>query len=79
MAKQRKTTASKTTASMTVKEPTHLMGPNGEIIATISPFDDGNGISLDFDFEKVEIKAGYGGKMHDLDGNPESLTVRLLD
>lgn len=46
---------------MTVTEPIHLMGPNGEIIATLCPFNDGKGIALHFDYEKVEVKS-YGIK-----------------
>jgi hypothetical protein len=68
-----------THASMTVKEPIHLMGPKGEIIATLSPFNDGNGIAIEFEYEKVEIKACFKGKCYDIDGEPESLTVNLLE
>ena len=60
-----------TTASVTIKEPTHIMGPNGEIIATIRPINNGNGFVLDFDFETVEIKT------HSTNGVPDNVIVHL--
>jgi hypothetical protein len=60
-----------TTASMTIKEPTHIMGPKGEIIATIRPINGGNGIVLDFDFENVEVKT------HATNGVPDNVMVHL--
>lgn len=60
-----------TTASMTIKEPTHIMGPNGEIIGTIRPINGGNGIVIDFDFENVEIKTHYNN------GVPDNVMVHL--
>jgi len=61
------------TASMTVTQPVHLMGPEGEIIATLSPHNEGQGIALDFDFEKVEVKANG----HHIGWDIENLTVNL--
>lgn len=53
---------------MTVTEPIHLMGPNGEIIATLCPFNDGKGIALHFDYEKVEVKSyGIKPQLHESD------------
>jgi hypothetical protein len=60
-----------TQASITIKEPTHIMGPQGEIIATIRPINKGNGIVVDFDFENVEMKT------HSTNGVPDSVSIHL--
>jgi hypothetical protein len=46
----------KVTASLTVKEATHIMGPQGEIICTVHPIKDGRGFRLDFDHEPVSVE-----------------------
>jgi hypothetical protein len=66
---------SKVTATMKVPEvPTHIMGPLGAIIGTMYPYNDGNGFVIEFDYERVEVKANG----RDLDGDIENVTVNLL-
>lgn len=43
-------------SSMTLTEPTHIMGPEGEIMATLLPKEDGKGFSISFDYEPVTLK-----------------------
>lgn len=66
-----KTEPTQAKASMTINEPTHIMGPEGEIIATIASINDGKGIVLDFEYEKVKVK------IHERNGQAEYLTINL--
>lgn len=42
-------------ATLTVNEPIHIMGPDGEILGTLVPAEDG--VDIDLDFEAVKVGA----------------------
>ncbi len=45
-------------ATVTLAEPAHYMGPDGEILFTIHPNPDGKGVTIDFDHEPATVKIG---------------------
>ena len=58
--------------TLTLKEPAHVMGPDGEILCTIHPDENGRGLTIDFDHEPVEVK--IDGRV--VSGQPMSVYLR---